>query len=344
MARILVLGGRGYYGQQVVAALADSSHEVAVASRRSGPYRLDLADPGTFEVLLGFTLVINATDSINAPPDALASWCLANGVTWLEMAADLPTIERLLALPSDDARGRLVIGVGIFPGLSTALARQAWDAADRPTAVLLGIRLSPLSAAGRGTVEIMTAILQTPSVRWRDGERIVGPPVGEVLHTHFHGTGVAPALVIALPDAALIRRCTNAPTVTATMSVVPGFLRFNFKVASWLITRSGPLRPFFAWLSTASLRVLRGALLRGRGTAVQLTAAVKQADGLSTRRALRAPDGTAATAVGAAAAALLWLELPDVPSPGVHVAADVLDCDRWIARIQELGCVIERPL
>ncbi len=95
-ARILVIGGRGFYGARVVAELGE--HETWVGTRGVGSEAartatVDLQRPETFAVFA------------------------------LEMGADAPTIERLLERPTAGARGAAVLGVGVFPGLSTALAK-----------------------------------------------------------------------------------------------------------------------------------------------------------------------------------------------------------------------------
>ena len=132
MARVAVIGGHGFYGARVVAVLLRAGHDAVAASRSSRVLRIDLADSTTFSALAGFDAVVNASDSVKAPPDALARWCLDNGQVLFDMVADLPTAERLLDLPHDNVTGHVVVGVGVFPGLSTALAMATWRAAGEP--------------------------------------------------------------------------------------------------------------------------------------------------------------------------------------------------------------------
>lgn len=184
MSHIVLLGGRGYYGQHVRWAL-EQLHQVkriTVASRHPGPdqMQLDVTDPSSFAALKGCDLIVNCTDTVGAPPDALAQWCLHEGATLMDMGADTATAERLLALASEpNPRGVVVVGVGIFPGLSTVLARQvAQSGAEPPQTLELGVRLSPLSGAGSGNCRLMAALLAQPGLRIEAGARIEGPAIG----------------------------------------------------------------------------------------------------------------------------------------------------------------------
>ena len=126
--KILVIGGQGFYGARVLAAIAALGEPVEVAAGgRRGPVTIDLTRPETFPAMADFALVVNSSDAVNAPPDAAMAWCLARGIVWLDMGADAPTVERLLAVESQG--GTAMVGVGVFPGLSTALAASVVIAA-----------------------------------------------------------------------------------------------------------------------------------------------------------------------------------------------------------------------
>ncbi len=328
MARALVIGGRGFYGSLIVDTMRKTGHDVTAASRR-GDVAVDLADPGTFEVLRGYDLIINASDTVNAPPDAAAAFCLQEGLTWLDVGADLPATERLLALPTTAATGRVIVGVGSFPGLSTLLARTAYDADPDGDSVDLSVRLSPLSGAGPGLCALMTDMLALPSVRWVNGARTEGPAMGSAADVPF-SHGAAKASIVGLPDAALIARTTSAANVTTRLAVVPFFLRFSLGFAAALIRWSGPLRPALLWVTRKSLILIRSGFLRRVKARVQLTARAGDVCLM-----LDAPAGQAITAQAACALAVLALEEP--PPPGVHTAADLTSLDTALLRTRELG-------
>jgi hypothetical protein len=329
VTRVLVIGGRGYFGARVVESLRRLDGVEPTATRE-----VDLLDPATFPAMGRFDAVVDCADSVRAPPDAAAAWALAHGVPFFEMSADAPTAERLLALPP--GTGTLVVGVGLFPGLSTALA-HALGAARR---VDVAVRLSPLSGAGPGNCELMTASLSVPSVRYENGRRIEGPAVGAALRLPFAGGRAATAIGVGLPDVALVRHATGVPDVAAWMALVPGAMRLSFRLLAALVRLAGPLvRP----LVTASLKLSRGLLLRRVPTAVQITVVADR--GLPGERAWRVsvPDGREATAAAVAAALDLW-RVRGAP-PGVHAAGALFPAPALLDRMRALGVAVvdERP-
>ncbi|MCA9698379.1 MAG: NAD-dependent epimerase/dehydratase family protein, partial [Myxococcales bacterium] len=72
MSKILVIGGFGFYGSKVAEALQARGHEVLRASRRPRPDAtvFDLASPDSYVAIGEVDLVVNCSDSVNAPPDA----------------------------------------------------------------------------------------------------------------------------------------------------------------------------------------------------------------------------------------------------------------------------------
>ena len=104
MAKILVIGGGGFYGRRIVDGLTARGYEASVGGR-SGPTRIDLSNQATFDVLTEFDLVINAADGLLAPPDALASYCLEHGHVMMDLSADNRTVDQLLGLNVEGASG-----------------------------------------------------------------------------------------------------------------------------------------------------------------------------------------------------------------------------------------------
>lgn len=323
MMRALVIGGRGYYGARVVEALrAIEGLEVTVASRSAGPEaRVDLGDSGTFEAMLAYDLIINSSDSVGAPPEAAARFCLERGRIWLDMGADAGAVDALLALDGvADGQGAIIVGVGIFPGLSTALAREV--VGEGASSVTLGVRLSPLSGAGRANCALMTRMLDTPAVWFEGCQRREGAAVGPAVSLPYLRAGDRPSARVGLPDAALIARATGVPNVSTHMALSPGLLRYNFMIIVALLGLLGPLKPLALWLTEQSLVLMRALLLRGVTTRVELVA-VADADTPTARVAqLTFDDGQIGTALGVAATVRALLATP-TPPRGVLTAAEV---------------------
>ncbi len=348
MPRVLVIGGRGHFGARVletVRALELPGLEVTAASRRAA-YRVDLADPESFPVMLSFDVIVNCADTVRAPPDAAARYCLERGLIFMDMGADAVTVERLLALrlpqeqtSSSPARGVVIVGVGVFPGLSTALAAQACALAERPEGVTLGVRLSPLSGAGPGNCALMVHMLQLPSVRFEGGRRVEGSAVGAALTLPYAGVGPRVSNLVGLPDAALIHRATGALAVQTAMALNPGVFRFSFRAIAWMLAIAGPLRGLLLALTRWSLFLLRGVLLRRVESRVQLTASARareQGEGEEVTLMLDVADGREGAALGVAAVVSCCLERQLI-EPGVYAVPELFELDALIAATRGLG-------
>ena len=333
MRRVLVIGGRGFYGSAVVKVLNRIGDlELTVASR-AGPVTVDLNRPETFGKMDDFDLVVNCSDTVNAPPDEAIRHCVSTGGTFLEMGADAPTSRRLMDLKFDAPKGLALIGVGIFPGVSTALAKSVTDADC--SSLELGIRLSPFSGAGSGNCALMSEYMRVPSFAYREGAIVEGPPVGAPAAFDFLGSGKGAGPLLAMPDTELIHRSTQVPNVATYLALKPGFLRYNFKVASVMAGLIPPLLPLFVKLTEWSLMALRAVVLRGVTSTVQLTAVAKGDDRIRVRQASFS-DGQLATALGVGAVASLW-PWTSPPEAGILTVADLFTFDELIIAMTELA-------
>lgn len=322
--KVLVVGGAGYYGGRVVAALAAlDGVEVAIGGRR-GPVRIDLGDASTFEALAGFEVVVDVADTTrHAPDDAIAA-TVARGGVWLETSADAPTVDRLLGLPLDGP-GAAVIGLGIFPGVSTALAAAVADGgAER---VELGVRLSPFSGAGRGNCALMTEMLASPGARVVDGRREGRPAVGEARRLAFE-SGAHVGVEVWLADLGLIHRATGAAAVSTVLAIRPGWLRHSFRLGAALIARAGPLRRPLLALTEWSLILGRAVLFRRVSSPVELVAVADEHS-----RRISVEDGQRAMAEGVAAAVVL-LRDGRRPPPGVSTAPEAFGAEPLLAAFE----------
>jgi saccharopine dehydrogenase-like NADP-dependent oxidoreductase len=136
MARIVVLGGNGFLGSRVVEGLRRAKADVSVASRRSEVV-VDVTRPETFSALAPFDVVVDLSDTVSHPPDALIAWCLSQGKTVIEATSDARCVERLQKL--QPTRGRLVLGGGIFTGVSNLVCQQASSEVGTAESITLGI-------------------------------------------------------------------------------------------------------------------------------------------------------------------------------------------------------------
>jgi short subunit dehydrogenase-like uncharacterized protein len=340
MSRILVIGGFGFYGSKVVASLRARGHEVVIGARRpegrADAVSVDLAAPETFAAFAGFDAIVNCSDSVNAPPDAAVRHVLTTGGAWMEMGAHLESTERLLELAAGrTCVGTAVIGVGVFPGLSTALARAvAMQGGGGCETIELGIRLSPLSGAGRANCALMAESLFVPATRYENGALMhASTALGARAVLDYAGQR-ATSVNVALPDTLLIRRSTGVPTVITYFALVPAWLRFNFSALAWMCRLLRVLKRPLAWLVTWQMIFLRGWLLRNVETRLQLLAVADRGTARERSRELSFADGQQATAAGTVAAVEAWIARdPEQRPVGVFGVGELFELDELLPHV-----------
>jgi hypothetical protein len=330
-ARVLVIGARGYFGGRIVEALRRRRIEVVAGGRE----RVDLCDPTTFGGLRGADVIVNAADPLAAPPDLAIDHILTRGgPIWIETTGETATLERLLRRRAHPVRAVLVLGMGIFPGMSNLLARAALDEArakatpDGPACdeIKVGILLSPLSGAGRGMCGQMAALLAADSFWYEGGQRRTGRSVVRGGSLPF-ASGVRPVLRIGLPESAMLHVSTGVPNVSTLVAsspraIGPMLLALAALVPSWRWARRSA-STIARWLFI----VQRAVLMRRVAARAELVAVVG-----STTRTLGVEDGVGAggAAVAAAVAALLARPLP---APGVYLPDELFTADDLEARM-----------
>ena len=271
--KIVIVGGAGFLGSRAAQALRKMPDlEVVVASRNasgSGSMRLDLNDATTFTALDGADVVANVTNSSIAAPDALAGYCLEHGIRFLEASSDGTVVQRLYETFHErtGTPGTIVLGAGIFTGMSNLLGRAAARGIANCESLELGIRSSPLSGSGSGTIALMVDALAMDTISYVDGARVKSPPIrrGPVLP---FPTGVAPTLHVPLAEAEMLHASTGVPNVRVFLSPKPNVLQTMFMVLPAFALRNR----FFGWFMRIYFTVLRRGLLSSRASEVEMVA------------------------------------------------------------------------
>ncbi len=329
--RILVIGGRGHLGETIVAAGRAAGHEVHTGGRgAANDRRIDLHAPESFRVLDDYALTINASDTVSAPPDALVADCVAKGRALVETGADPVYYRRQLAAVPEGP-GRVLLGAGVFPGLSNLLAVHVLQAGGGQ-GVELAIRWSPFSGGGGGMVRLATHLLDVPTQRWVEGQRQASAQVEAGPEFDFvHGR--AGSLSVAFTEPDLLAFSTGAPRLATYGSFEPNFIMSSFvHMPGWLL-RARVMR----WLMTVQFTVLRRVLLRNRKSRVQLTARALDADGQPGRwLGFAHPDGIG---LGGVASVLMGEALVAAPEGvGALCTPDqVLDLARALDELDARG-------
>lgn len=293
MTKVLLVGAEGVLGSEARRALEARGHDVARAGR-SAPVAVDLCDPASFGALDGYRVVVNCSDSVNAPPDEAIAHVSESGGAWIETGSDPGIYRRWLShhvLGERAIAGRLLLGSGVFPGLSNLLVAAHHDAHPGPQQ--LAIAWSPLCRGGRGLVDLATHLLEVPTHRYEGGECVEGPAIEE-----------GPEVPLREGSAASIRLAFSEPDLLHASRGLDIDVRARFPGAMTALFGGLPLGVWqrSAPLMGAGMTVLRRGLLSWRTSEVELCAWQRPHDAGS----LVAADGMA-TGGDVIAASVDWL-------------------------------------
>ncbi len=340
---VLVLGGRGYLGKRVRAALADSRGLVVASGSRRGPVVVDVNDDTTFAAMDGFDIVVNCSDSVAAPPVRAAEYCLTRGITFVESAAHAGAINALLSLRDSyaNAPGSVVAGVGLFPGLSNLLAHRV--VGDDCEQVELGIAVRTLCGAGKGIANLMVDGFSADAWTYHDRKLRRSPALSPGPTLDF-GSRPRPTLSYDFPEAALLHASTAVPAIASYYAPLPRWLRPLVRAGARLRpARPGRLQRAFDWLTFAGLRVMRGLVFRWRASRVEIVAIANRGREVSRRATLITNDAIGATAVAVAAATVILCARTRRPR-GVHTVGEVFQLGPFVAQMRGWNVDLELGL
>lgn len=355
---IVVVGGYGQVGRQVAELLAPAhpgrvllvgrnQRSADQAARQVGHgtrgQLLDTADPDrVHDTLTGAALAVCTAPA----PAGFAAACLAAGVHYLDVTADIDLLEQLQALhPLAVTSGAsAVLSVGLAPGLSTLLATQAASALDDVE------RLDVLVLLGLGDVHGPAAIDWTLDGLGRTLPGVQDSPAVGAFTTRRHfllprSSGQPDDRVtgyrFGFPDEATLPRLTGAS-----------------HAATWLALQPAPVARFLAANRAVLVRHLRRPALRrtvaGLLRRVQLgsdrAAVVVTATGSSAGRpqvVRAAADGRDESHLTALVAAYVAEQLlSGATPPGVRHLPEVVDAaglSHWLDRRTTIAFTVDPP-
>ena len=330
--RILILGGAGILGTEVLRALSGTPNLTVEVGGRRGPVRVDLGDPSTYPALADWDVIVNTADSLTAPPDGALAWVYDRGGTWIETASLPEVFQRTLRLREVQRPGRLVLGAGVFTGLSNLVAARASSRLQTCSRLDLGVCFSPLSRAGGGMVELMLELAGTPATWWEN-------------HTLHHGAPLSPGPLLPVGSAGqrslgwrapfaevdLLRASLGTPTLGVHVLPRPAWLGPVFAFTPPGLFRWAPTRK----LARLALGLLRQVLLRRVSSPVTLIGVARGEDRAVCR--LRVGDGLEAGGQMIAALALLLVQRP--PPSGVHCVDEITDLHTVLEAMAQLAGV-----
>jgi hypothetical protein len=279
------------------------------------------------------------------------AYCLSHGLTFVETTDDAQTMLRLLQKyrvgQGESATGRVVLGLGIMPGLSNLVAAalvRSRGGAQQVQRIEVALRLNPLSGAGYGMSALSAQVVSRFSKRFEDGKLITDPPVWFSPRIPF-AEGLLPALRTGLPEAVMLGYSTGVPSTAAYLSLgmgMPGVGR-ALETALFGVAMAMPRDPFLKPLAEGVLAQtfagVRGVLFRAGKTPFEIVAMADRTDYFShdgDSLSVQLSNGITAGAYAVAAGvALLAAQSPQ--TPGVFLPDEVLQLDDVLAKMRELA-------
>jgi hypothetical protein len=241
--KILVLGGRGFLGREIVRVLRlDLENDVWVGSHSASGAKIiptNWKDKGLLEKVVPFDIIINAT---SFPADdiylAFIKALLSAGRIFIETTADPASIRKLLAWQwkpperasagdshggSSHGGGLFIHGMGIFPGLSNLFYKHYLLQRTETQQVRFGVRYTILSGAGKGMCELMAKTILEPSAWIEDHLERTGPPIGPAYSMQWQES-FSEGVGVFLPDLLYIQQFYNSPTIGTYLSIQPEWI------------------------------------------------------------------------------------------------------------------------
>ncbi|GAB2806872.1 saccharopine dehydrogenase NADP-binding domain-containing protein [Lentzea nigeriaca] len=236
---IWVLGATGRVGSAVTARLLDRGDDVVLVGRESGRLREMAANTG-LPVIIADTaeriaaaiererpaVVINTIGNYAESATVIARACLRGGGHYLDQAADLTAVPRLLDLHDEAAAAGSTLVTGAGFGVLATEAVVAALCEGRP--VPAEVRVDALASVavddgllGTALAASIIDVLVTGGRRYRNG-RLVRSRLGAGAQLITLPDGEQAASSEA-PSAELLaaRRASGAPDVTATTAMMP---------------------------------------------------------------------------------------------------------------------------
>ena len=348
---VVVIGGTGATGREIVAALEEAAPgtRVAIASRRAGQsaggretFRLDVESPDRVSLarLAEFDLAVIALGPFHAIGPAAHLACLKAGTDALDIIDCPRTAKAVLALRGEAVDGgvRLLTGMGLNPGLSTLLLDRLLGV-DPPPHVRVRLFAGGDEPAGRAATSMMIEQFRD-EVEVLDSGRITSVPAaddGDDSLYRFPGDREA---VLALP-------CTSAEPVLLADRSAPEHLpgRVDYRIHFQGLTRgvARVLRRSSRWRGARVDNMLAQLFLLLHGLArrnpVNRSSSVLSVDaGPHGRISAGGQTTFGLTARFAAAISALLLQGGLRCGPGVHAMSDdVADPEELSRMLTRLG-------
>lgn len=235
MTKLMIYGAAGYTGRMasahakahglhlVVAGRVQNGAKLAALAEEIGvEYRLFAADDRAAlrAALGGIDVLLNCAGPFNRTAEPLMRACIAAGVHYLDITAELDSYR--IAEKLDEAAQ--AAGVMLLPGSGGSVAMLgslAGHAAKRVAApASLSIALHVAGGFSRGSAVSASENVTTETLHRIDGALVARSP-GDIRDFDF-GRGPATSFPVTLPDLITIWRATGIPNIETFVHITEG--------------------------------------------------------------------------------------------------------------------------
>jgi saccharopine dehydrogenase-like NADP-dependent oxidoreductase len=358
MNKVLVLGGTGRIGQQVIADLLQYTDAEICLGGRNSVLGLQLQTSlgrrvrfcsltldncsVVIAAIREVQLVIHCAGPFHYRDERVLQYCVEERVNYIDVSD-----HRSFTLKSFNYRQQAkaagvtaVVNTGIFPGISNSLVRQDVEALDRADSIHLSYVVAGSGGAGPTVMQTTFLGLQSPFEVWHSGKWQLAQPYSEPEWVEFPAPfGRARVYWFDMPEALTLPQAFPVASVITKFGSVPDF----YNLITWALANRFPK----AWLSHPAVLKF---LTWGSYTTTQLTdrfsgvgvAIRSQVTGELAGQAYEAcstlflPDTAKAAGYGVGSIAQLLLS-GDLSQPGVWAVEEVLPTPLFRATLAQRG-------
>ncbi len=255
----------------------------------------------------------------------------------MEATHDSRHIQELLALRTSqkDPQGTAILGMGVFPGLTNLMAREALTQAPAADHLEILLRVGVVSGAGRSMCRHMMQHLQSRPFYFEESQLCHGDPMQRVPLTLSNGD-VPPrheggdSILVGFPESLMLHESAATRNIVTALSLKPEWMNGILRSAGWLVRRA----PLVGRLVEAGMILGRSVLLRWLPASLEITVVARSKACLSpvARVDVRCGDGARCAAAAIAGGLELLMERRPLPR-GVFTPDELLSLHDLLPRI-----------
>ncbi|MCP9766411.1 hypothetical protein EGI22_00735 [Lacihabitans sp. LS3-19] len=278
--QITIIGGQGELGLEITKACKKAGHIITTTSRKpqENQIQFDWNNKQSYQNLHSSKIIINA-----APVKDLNNYfefidtLLSNNQKFIETSARPDLVVALIDFQKNfkkNTSGLIVHAVGIFPGISNFLLKEALEQKPNAKSVNFNVKYSIFSKAGKDMCQLMAESLARPSVFVENGNLKFDKPVGPIkTFEKINNKGNSSknttwkGFLADLPDTRYFtKQLPEAKFIGSYFSPVSDFLfpflnLFNF----------APKNPFFINIYAKCFYFIRGIIFKNKTSKMLIT-------------------------------------------------------------------------